>query len=105
MKIGDTIEYTDEKAVKHNATIVIVHEQQGSISDPDSKGPTLLTLEYRANGRTQRAELVSEGGNASGQCYGKVISSQDDDIAEDDTDGNTSEDQEPTADEDPKSEE
>lgn len=97
MHKGDIIEYTDERGAKHEATIVIVHEQAPPLSDPNAKPGILLTLEFHADGRDKRAELVSSGGNISGQCYGKVLKKANED---DDSDTSKQEDTEPTVTED-----
>jgi len=70
MKVGDIVEYTDQRGDKHDATIANVMEQPTNIEGTATE--TILNLEYHAGGRDRRAELVTAHPNASGQCYGKV---------------------------------
>jgi len=80
MKIGDMIEYTDQRGIKHQAGITKVIEQPPPIATPEAAGITLLNLAYLVKGVRREAELVSAYPNASGQCYGKVLDIRKDEM-------------------------
>jgi len=81
MKEGDIVEYTDHRGAKHDAKVIKVIEQPTNIEQTAHE--EIINVEYSAGGRVRVAELVSKNPNASGQCYGKVLSSQDDEEVED----------------------
>ena len=75
MHIGDIVEYTDQRGNKHDAKVTRVVKQPLNIEQ--TKHEEIINVEYSDGGRVKIAELVSKTPNASGQCYGNVLSADD----------------------------
>lgn len=107
MKIGDIVEYTDQRGEKHDARVTRVMKQPTNIER--TAYTELINVEYSVRERIRIAELISENPNASGQCYGKVLKGEKDaepDLSEaSEAEDNTTPDERTPDDEEPKKQE